>query len=170
MFRGIQGFGQTMKDFLATLLLSIGQAVIAMGVAAVAAGVLTLNGELVARGLIAIAAGAAAIAASVALGGGGGGAGTAVGGAGATAVPTFAFDQSQIDVQPSFIQATDNLNESAAEFRTATDRLTSMPPSEVVMTGNNQMGGATRVLSTDLKKGRSISAGRDVALSLRGGS
>ncbi len=169
MFRGIQGFGQTMKDFLASLIIALGQAVIVMGVAAVAAGILTLNAGLVARGLAAIAAGAAAIAAGVALGGGGGGGtGGGAGSEGSQATPTFTFDQEMVNVQQAFLEATDNLNNSASEFRLATGDLTSMSPGELVVRGNTEKGGAARVLATDLKKGSGISAGQDIARTLGG--
>ena len=170
-FRGVKSFGQTIKDFFASLLITLGQVIILMGVAAVAGGILSLNARLVAAGVVAIAAGGAAIAAGVALGGGGGGgAGVSAGGGGEGKVPTFTFDQAMIDVQQSFLQATENLKDTTSDLKNVTSTFGSMSPSEVVVTGNAQLGGASRVLATDLKKGTSVSANREIALSFRGGS
>jgi len=176
-FSGLKGFGQTLREIFGSFITLIGQAIVQLGVAAVAVGIIGAilgvpnAGALIVAGLKAIAIGTGLIALGVALSGGGGGSGAGGGGAGGEeTVPTFTFDQALVNVQQSFVTATEELNQTASSIQRVAEHLTSLPAGEVVMTGNNEMGGASKVLAIDLKKGQSISSGRDIALSLRGGA
>lgn len=173
-FEGTKGFGEALKEIFGSFITLIGQALIELGVSMVAMGTIGAilgvpnAGKMIVAGLIAMATGAGLIALGVKLSGGGGGGGGGGAGAGGGDTPTFSFEQSLVDVQQAFIAASDNLNESSAQLQSVTDSFTSMPPSEVILTGNDQLGGASRVLAIDLRKGTRASANRDIALSLKG--
>jgi len=173
-FRGLSGFGQTLKEIFGSFILIIGQAVVQLGTAMVIMGTIGAllgvpnSGAMIVAGLIAIAAGTALIGLGVALSGGGGSAGGGISGGGESKVPTFTFDQEQVNVQQAFIEATENLNDASTSFQRATSDLKGMSPGEVVVIGNAEKGGAARILSTDLKKGSSIGAGRSIARTLGG--
>jgi len=174
-FSGLKGFGQTLKEIFGSFISLIGQAIVQLGVAMIAVGIigavlgLPNAGAMIKGGAIAVAIGTGLIALGAALGGGSGsGGGATAGGGGEERTPTFTFDQAMINVQQSFVTATERLDDSTANLDAVTNTFRSMPAGEVVMAGNNQMGGAARVLSTDLKKGRSITANTSLARSLRG--
>lgn len=173
-FSGLKGFGQTLREIFGSFIIIIGQAIVQLGAAMVAMGVIGAflglpgAGELIVAGLKAIAIGAALIGLGTALSGGAGGGGVSAASSGESKVPTFTFDQEQVNVQQAFLEATENLNESSVNFQRATSDLTSMPAGEVVVKGNAEQGGAARILSTDLKKGSSISSGQSIARTLGG--
>jgi hypothetical protein len=185
----IQAFGQAfanaiqglitgtsgLKQAIGGLMMAIGNLAIAMGTVMLLSGFFFPNPGSVVGGLKLIAAGAAIIALGAVLGGSGPSLGAAGGGSGAapkTEIPTFTFQQEQVNVQQGQLVATStaNLVQATDNFNAATSRFMSMPAGEVVVMGNDQKGGAARILSTDLKTGKAISAGRDIALSLRGGA
>jgi len=154
-------------------MISIGNLAIAMGTVMILSSFFFPNPGAVIGGLKLIAAGAAIIALGSLIGGSGPQLGVAGGAAaGPPEIPTFTFQQEQVNVQQGVQVATTtaNLVTATNNFNAATQRFTSMPAGEVVMVGNEQQGGAARILSTDLKTGKAISSGRDIALSLRGGS
>jgi len=175
-FSGLKGFGQTLKEIFGSFITLIGQAIVQLGVAMVAVGIIGAmlgvpkSGEMIIAGLKAIAVGTGLIALGVALSGGGGAGVTAGGATGEAKVPTFEFEQSLVDVQQTFVKATERLDNSSANLDAVTSTFSSMPPKEVVMTGNNQMGGASQVLAIDLEKGTSATGNRRVARALQGGS
>ena len=169
LIQGTQGI----KGAIGGLIIAVGNLAIAFGTVLLLIGLIPGFQSNIPLGLALIAAGTGLIAFGSLLGGSGDTLGA--GGQAAAAdnqIPTFNFQQEQVNVQQgqqvatttaNLVTATDNMN-------AATSRFKSMPAGEVVVVGNEQKGGAARILSTDLKTGKAISAGREIALSLRGGS
>ena len=168
---GAQGFGASLKQLLGDLLIAIGQALIVAGAASVLFGLLTLNARLIGEGVVAIAVGTVAIAAGLALGGGGGrqgaGGGASGGGVGA-GVQESAFSQQQIATQQHFARATDSLRESSENINAAAGSIQGVPPGQVFTQGAKEMGGLTRVLASDARRGDNFSAARDAARVFQG--
>ena len=165
---GSESFGQSLKRLLGDLLIAIGQALIVAGSVSVLFGLLTLNGQMIASGIIAIAIGTGAIAAGLALGGGGGvqsspssGGG---GGAAGSGVREFSFDEALINVQ----QATSNLNAATENLESVAGSFSGVAPGQVVMRGLSEEGGATRVLSRDVQSGRNLTAAAAAGRVLQG--
>ena len=165
---GSESFGQSLKRLLGDLLIAIGQALIVAGAVSVLFGLITLNGAMIASGIIAIAIGTGAIAAGLALGGGGGvqrSSGGGGGGAGAGAgVREFNFNEALIDVQ----QATSDLTSATENLNNVTGTFAGVAPGEVVGRGLAEQGGATRVLTRDVQGGRNLSAAVEAGHALQG--
>lgn len=169
MITGTGGF----KAAIGGLIMAIGNLAIALGTVLILSSFFFPNPGAIVAGLSLIAAGTAMIALGALLGGSSPTLGT-TGKAAAVdeGIPTFNFQQEQVNVQQGqqVAATTANLVTATENFNAATNRFESMPAGEVVVIGNAQKGGAARILSTDLKTGRAINSGRDIALSLRGGS
>ena len=167
--QGAKSLGEALKGILGSILITIGQLLIQMGSASIIFGIITLNAQAVAYGLIAIAAGAAAIAVGTAVGGSGGGGGGGGGGGSAapTGTPTFAFNQQNIVTQ-QLSQATEDLRISSENLDTATKSIGGVKPGEVFMKGSEQAGGITRVLANDARRGDRFTSTRDAAIAFEG--
>ena len=161
--------------FVGSILIQLGSAFIAMGTASLLASLIPFLAPLfnppAAVGLI--AAGAAMVALGAAMGGAGvrgaAGAGVGVGGE-AEKVPTFSFEQAQINVQQSMMAATDNLVLATDNLSRAQENLDTMPAGMVFKKGAKEEGGLLTVVDREAKTGSNLTAARSLALTLRGGS
>lgn len=163
---------QGIKAAIGGLIIAVGNLAIAFGTVMLLIGLIPGFQSQIPLGLALIAAGTGLIAFGALLGG----SGAVLGAEGRAAaadegIPTFNFQQEQVNVQQeSFNRDSTNLRAATDNLAQAANRFETLPAGEVVVMGNDEKGGATRVLATDLNTGKAISAGRDVALALRGGS
>ena len=169
LLSGSESFGASLKRLLGDLLIALGEALIIAGSVSVLFGLITLNGKLIADGLIAIAVGTGAIAAGLALGGGGGlGQGASSGGGGGAAAAggtrEFAFSEALVNVQ----QATSDLSSATDNLDKVTATFSGIAPGQVVEKGLTEQGGATRVLSRDVQSGRNLSSAAATGSVLQG--
>ncbi|MEK0325643.1 MAG: hypothetical protein QQN63_08060, partial [Nitrosopumilus sp.] len=167
----IQGFIQGTSSFrsaVGSLIIAIGNMAIVLGTFSILSSFILPNPGAVVAGLKLIALGATAIALGTALGGGGANASVSsgTGGDGKPEVPTFSFNQAQVNVQQGAPQS--DLTTAIDGLTNATNRLETMPAGVVVKQGNKENGGLLTSVSREASRGNQFIAQRDLARSLKG--
>ena len=166
--KGAESFGEALKGIFGTVLIAIGQAALATGTALAIFGAFSMNAAMVQEGLILIAIGVAAIAAGVALSPGSSGSAGSGSAASNENMPEFMHSQQSIAAQQYFNSATENLRVSSENIDSATQNIKGVKAGEVFMKGATEVGGVTKVLAGDARRGDSFGAARDSALAFQG--
>ena len=158
----------SMKEAIGGLIIAVGNLAIALGTVLILGSIFFGFGSIP-IGLALIAAGAGMIALGALLGGSGPQGGALGAQPNATnQVPTFSFNQAQVDVQQGHARSNADLVQATSSLADAHRSLKSMPPGMVVKKGNTENGGLLTSVSQESGQGRQFTAQTNLAKNLRG--